>query len=165
LLADEAALAAAMVYVDLNPIRADIASSVESSDHTGVQARANALRDDKTQADAPLRPIAGVGAGLSVLTSEAFVSRLPMSNRQYIDLVDYTGRQLKPGKRGKIDAREPLALRKLGLESNYWTAHVKGVGSGYWRMVASVETLEAKAAEWKQRWLKGIGFARSLATR
>ncbi len=50
------------------------------------------------------------------------------------------------------------------LDANYWTAHVKGVGSGYWRFVASVEALEAKAADWKRQWLKGIGYPRSLVT-
>ncbi len=78
--------------------------------------------------------------------------------------VSRRARQLKPGKRGKIDEREPTALSELGLDANYWNAHVKGVGSGYWRLVASAEALEAKAAQWKQQWLKGIGYARSLVT-
>ncbi len=163
LLDDEAALAAAMTYVDLNPVRAGIADSIESSDHTSVQVRAEDLRKDPSKADEPIQPIAGVRLGLDMLKDQAF-ARLAMSNRQYIELVDYTGRQLRPGKRGKIDEREPTALSKLGLDTNYWTAHVKGVGSGYWRFVASVEALEAKAAEWKRKWLKGIGYARSLVT-
>jgi REP element-mobilizing transposase RayT len=149
LLDDEAALAAAMAYVDLNPVRAGIADSIETSDHTSVQARAKALRDDRSLADAPLRPI--VGVGISVFTGEAFVSRLAISNRQYIEPVDFTGRQLKPGKRGKIDARRPSALSKLGLQADQWTGHVKGIGSGYSRMVGSIEALQAKAAEWQQR--------------
>ncbi len=91
-------------------------------------------------------------------------ARLAMSNRQYIELVDFTSRQIKPGKCGKIDEREPTALRKLGLEPEQWIGHVKGIGSGYWRLVASVEALEAKTAEWKRQWLKGIGYARSLVT-
>ncbi len=164
LLDDEAALAAAMAYVDLNPVRAGIASSIDSSDHTSVQKRAEDLRNDPSKADAPLMPIAGVRLGIAVFTSDTF-ARLAMSNRQYIELVDFTGRQIKKGKRGKIDEREPTALRKLGLEPEQWTGHVKGIGSGYWRLVASVEALEAKAAEWKRQWLKGIGYARSLATR
>ncbi len=163
LLDDEAALAAAMAYVDLNPVRAGIADCIESSDHTSVQMRAEELRKDPGKADEPIQPIAGVRLGLDMLKDKAF-ARLAMSNRQYIELVDYTGRQLRPGKRGKIDEREPTALSKLGLNTNYWTAHVKGVGSGYWRFVASVEALEAKAAEWKRQWLKGIGYARRLVT-
>ena len=40
-----------------------------------------------------------------------------ISNAEYIDLVDWTGRQLHPDKRGKIASDEPPALRKLGLDA------------------------------------------------
>jgi hypothetical protein len=42
---------------------------------------------------------------------------------------------LHPGKRGKIEASEPKALTKLGLDKNHWTTRVKGIGSGYWRVM------------------------------
>jgi len=37
-----------------------------------------------------------------------------MSNRQYIDLIDWTGRQIRVGKRGHIAEAEPPTLRRLG---------------------------------------------------
>jgi hypothetical protein len=54
-----------------------------------------------------------------------------ISEADYIALVDLTGRDWHAGKRGKIDAREPKALTKLGLDNNHWTLRVKGIGSGY----------------------------------
>ena len=39
---------------------------------------------------------------------------------------------------------------------------VKGIGNGYWRVVAEVEDLLDLAAQFKQRTLYGIGFARQL---
>jgi len=65
-----------------------------------------------------------------------------------------------PGKRGVINSNDPPALRKLGLDMDHWAMQVKGIGSGYWRAVGTVEDLMAKAAEIGQNWLCGIGFAR-----
>lgn len=168
LLADECALAAAMAYVDLNPVRAGIAESVLGSDHTSVQARATELRKNPSNANKLLMPIAGFGVFLPSGDKfdgklEPTGSRLPMTSAQYIELVDYTGRQLKPGKRGVIASSEPPALRKLGIHGDYWTGHVKGFRSAYQRFVGSVEAMTDKAAALKQQWLKGIGYARSLA--
>ena len=44
-LVDEASLLACAAYVDLNPIRAAICQTLETSDHTSVQRRIAALRD------------------------------------------------------------------------------------------------------------------------
>jgi hypothetical protein len=97
-----------------------------------------------------LQPIAGIGQSVLALT-----------NAQYIELVDWSGRQLYPGKRGKIEASEPRALTRLGIASGRWQHEVKGVGNGYWRVVGSAEELIDKAIALGQQWLKGIGYARS----
>ena len=73
-----------------------------------------------------------------------------------------TGRMIQPGKRGAIKEKEPRALTKLGLDPKHWTAKVKGIGNGYWRVVAELEDLVDLAAQFKQRTLYGIGFARRL---
>ena len=72
--------------------------------------------------------------------SQFAFARLGITQAEYIALVDWTGRQLHPGKRGKISASEPPALRKLGLDSAHWTMKVKGIGSGYWRAVGTADT-------------------------
>jgi len=77
----------------LNPVRTGIASNIETSDHTSVQARASALRNAPEKAHEPLRPI----VGLRVL-------RLPILEAQYIQLVEYIGGQIRPDKRGAIAA-------------------------------------------------------------
>ena len=43
-----------------------------------------------------------------------------ISEADYIELVDFTDRELHPGKRGKIAASELKALTKLGLDKNHW---------------------------------------------
>ena len=78
---------------------------------------------------------------------------------EYIDLVDFTGRELHPGKCGVNKARKPSELRKLGLDQDHWTMKVKGRRSNYWRIVGSLDELLEKAKELKQRTLLGVGFA------
>ena len=117
-----------------------------------MQARVTALRDAPEKAHEPLRPIVGL-----------CVFRLPMAEAQYIQLVDYTGRQIRLDKRGAIAASQPPALRRLGLDPAHWTGQVKGIGSAYWRIVGSVEAMVEKAKAIDQDWMKGVGYARWLA--
>ena len=46
-LVDEAGLLACAAYVDLNPIRAAMCETLEQSDHTSVQRRIEALREEQ----------------------------------------------------------------------------------------------------------------------
>jgi len=151
-LLNERALLAAMTYVDLNPVRARIANNAMHSRHTSVRQRAKAIAQNHRLANSQLMPLAG------------FVARSfpKLSEAEYVDLVDWTGRQWRPKKRGKISASEPPALLGLGLDTKHWTHQVKGVGSAYWRLIGTVEEMLDKAKELKQAWLHGIGFARRL---
>ena len=64
-----------------------------------------------------------------------------------------------------VKQTEPRALTKLGLDPNHWTSKVKGIGKSYWRLVAEVEDLIELAAQWQQRTVYGVGFARRLINR
>ncbi len=150
-LLSEKALMAAMTYVDLNPIRADIATSVSTSRNTSVKVRAKALRKHPELANQVMLPLIGIRS-----------HHVRITEADYIELVDFTGREMHRGKRGKIAASEPKALTKLGLDKNHWTMRVKGIGSGYWRIVGEVEDLVDKAKELGQRTMFGTGFARFL---
>ncbi len=152
LLVSEKSILAAMTYVDLNPVRADIAKGVSTSSCTSVQMRHDQIRESEAFASQPLAALAGVKS----------FKVAPMTEAEYLFLVDFTGRELHPGKRGLIKADEPKALLRLGLDKNHWTMKVKGVGSSYWRVVGNLEELIEKAKELKQRTLFGIGFARFL---
>jgi len=152
LLLSEKSILAAMTYVDLNPVRADIAKGVSTSSYTSVKMRHDQITKNEACATQILTPLAGVKS----------FNVPPMTESDYIALVDFTGRELHPGKRGMIKADEPKALLRLGLDKNHWTMKVKGVGSSYWRVVGNLEELIEKAKELKQRTLFGIGFARLL---
>jgi REP element-mobilizing transposase RayT len=152
LLTSEKAILAAMTYVDLNPIRAAIAKGVSSSNYTSVKFRNEKIKANALFAEQTIAPIAGVKSA----------NVPPMTEADYIELVDFTGREMHLGKRGKIADDEPKALVKLGLDKSHWTMRVKGIGSGYWRVVGELDELIDKAKDMSQRTLFGIGFATLL---
>ncbi|UIP29203.1 transposase [Photobacterium sp. TLY01] len=111
-LLDEKALAAAMAYVDLNPIRAGIAATPETSRFTSVRARIKSLR--KEQVTAPsLFPFAGN-------PSDATPEGLPFYLADYLELVDWTGRQIRGDTSGHIQSAQLSILERLGIEAGAW---------------------------------------------
>ena len=152
-LLSEKSILAAMTYVDLNPVRANIASGISTSLYTSIKSRNQQIRKAPERANQPLMPLIG---------AKSF--NVPnLTEGDYIELVDFTGREWHAGKRGKIEASEPKALTKLGLDKDHWTTRVKGIGSGYWRVVGELEELVDKAKEMAQRTLFGTGLARILS--
>jgi hypothetical protein len=47
-------------------------------------------------------------------------------------------------------------------DSACWITRVRGIGSGYWRVVGSVEQLMELAQRIGQHWLKGLRLAERL---
>lgn len=150
LLCDERALLAAMAYVDLNPVRAGIAQSLTDSGHTSIRHRLATIAPEAL--DRPLRPIAGKTGGV----------RLGLSLRAYVGLVEWTGRQMRPGKRGALAGDAPGALARYEADPDRWAVRVKAIGSGYWRVVGSASDLIEAAQRMGQRWIQGIGLAKAL---
>jgi REP element-mobilizing transposase RayT len=153
-LLDDAAVLACMNYVDLNPVRAGLAEDLPSSAHTGAARRIAEIESDRTKARKPLQPWGLVPA------TEA----LPIDTASYLDLIDWTARQLRPDKSGAIAPGKPAILDRLGLRPQAWRYQVLGVESRYWRAIGRADAMLEKATAMGQRWIKGIGFAQRLAT-
>jgi REP element-mobilizing transposase RayT len=151
-LLDDTAVLSAMAYVDLNPIRAKTCDSLEASEHTSARVRIDEIDKNHGKAEQALAPLLGL-RGFGVLT---------MSQADYLELVDRTGTEIHPGKRGTITGPPPAALARLGYTPDRWRRQVLAVGSEYYRAIGAAEVLVDKAAEIGQRWLRGIGVARFL---
>lgn len=149
-LCDERAVLAAMTYVDLNPVRAGIATELHDSTHTSVSARLP-VRKSPDIPHTPLDPVLGIRR-----------TSLSISQAEYLALLDWTGRQLTPGRHGKITAPAPQVLSRIAHDPQHWTRQVLGIGNRYWRAVGNVEALIALAKDIGQQWLKGLGFAASM---
>jgi hypothetical protein len=100
-LLDERALLTCMAYVDLNPIRAAMATTPETSDYTSIQAR--------------------IKNKSSFLINFGFGDNdIDFTLADYCDLVDATGRCLRDDKKGFIDNSLPPVLNRLGLDAITW---------------------------------------------
>ena len=112
-LLDEKAVLSAMTYVDLNPVRAAMATTPETSDHTSIKLRikywkkkANQKQDDQNEAFQPKSLMPFVG-NLRQLMPKGLIFILI----DYIELIDWTGRIIRDDKRGAIDATTPPILQ------------------------------------------------------
>ncbi|RXE87924.1 transposase [Pseudoalteromonas sp. A757] len=94
-LLDEAALVACLAYVDLNPIRAKIAATPETSDYTSIKKRIDHAKLGKQP------------------------KSLPFKLKSYIELVELTGQCIRADKRGYIFEFQPI-LTRLNIEPENW---------------------------------------------
>ncbi len=122
-LLDERALLTCMAYVDLNPIRAAMASSPETSDYTSIQER---IKDKSSK-------LLAFGKG---------DDDLPYSLSAYLDLVDYTGRAIVANKRGFIPPELPHILERLNLNPDTWLDELNSFKSIGITAVGTVDQLK-----------------------
>ncbi|TAH40815.1 MAG: transposase [Gammaproteobacteria bacterium] len=151
-LLDDAAVLSCMSYVDLNPIRAGMAETLESSLHTSAVQRIGAVQSNPKSASRPL----------TAINASSSTEPLALRIQDYLELIDWTARLVRADKRGHLDASEPEILRKLGLNPRQWQAQVLGTEQRYWRAIGTARSLIEKAAAIGQSWLKGIGSAQLL---
>ncbi len=133
-----------MAYVDLNPIRAGICDNLDDSRHTSARARRDVIEKAPDRTEQPLAPVLG-NRGARVMA---------MSQRDQLDTVDHTGRQVHPGKRGTITVPPPAALARLGHSVDRWRRQVLATNAGYFRVIGSEDMLSEKASEIEQKWLR-----------
>ena len=112
-LLDEAALIACMAYVDLNPVRAKMAETPEKSDYTSVKQRVAKARQAKQPKT--LHPFVGN-------PRKEMPQGLPFKLKEYLQLVDETGRIVRHDKRGSISEVQSPILQRLGVSSENWLA-------------------------------------------
>ncbi|AHK80076.1 transposase [Ectothiorhodospira haloalkaliphila] len=124
----EAALLSCMAYVDLNPVRAGMAATPETSEHTSIRERiaprfdlAQAVREQMQKEsllrfDGPVKPL--------LPFEGAFADReqpgIPFAFEDYLALVDFTGRAIDPRKKGAIASTQPSILQRLGFTPDQW---------------------------------------------
>jgi REP element-mobilizing transposase RayT len=158
-LLDETALITAMAYVDLNPIRAKMATSIETSDFTSGQERYAHLKSPESVSNHSIKPrlIPFVEA-----EHQHALDHLPFNLKDYLDLIDATGRLVVTGKRGFIPGQQPRLLDTLNVEPRQWFDTVIQLQAHYELAVGAPAQLIQLAKRWGKQWLHGIRHARRL---
>ena len=87
-----------------------MANSPEESDHTAIKYRIEMLTHGKSDCSG-LEDFVGV-------TQQT--TGIPYRLKDYLALVDWTGRSIRPDKRGSIPERLPPILHRLGLDMASW---------------------------------------------
>lgn len=196
LLLDEAAILACAIYVDLNPIRAAMAQSLEDSHYTGAKARIDDLKESKFELDNQppatkkrnpkqcrqpkrsnrwersrgrkqsgwLSPLEikessdPIGIDASQCGRRASLKGfLTMSIIRYLELLDWTGRQLRSDKRGVIPDHTKPFLQSLGIEPDHWLDLAEKFGSLFKRAAGSSVSLSSESDRRDQNWFQAPG--------
>ncbi|OBP14974.1 hypothetical protein A5320_06100 [Rheinheimera sp. SA_1] len=146
-LLDEKALLTAMAYVDLNPIRAQIALTPESSDYTSIQQRLG--KAIHCAFHGKLLPFAGDSH------QDNAQHHIPYHFIDYIELIDWTGRQIRDDKRGAVDASGPPILARLGIPVDCWLQNCQQLEIIFHQVIGSINSLKQFCKKLGRRWLHG----------
>jgi hypothetical protein len=174
-LLDEASLLACAAYVDLNPVRAAIADTPDTSEYTGAKDRIDDLaeREDRTSASthdwkrSRRRRRSGWMSPIEISEKDDPVGPCPdgsgrrasvkgflcVSLARYLELLDWTGHQFQAGKVGTIPEHLSLILRRIGLDATGWCDVVAKFGRLFKRAAGTPESLAQEAICSGQRWL------------
>jgi len=137
-LLDDRAVLACMAYVDLNPIRAAMATSPEQSDYTSVQER---IEHPDGNDLAPF--------------SEQSIDAIPFNLKDYLELVDWGGREIKRNKRGYIPASMPPLLVRLNMKASPVLKYLAKDDLPSFGALGPVSRLRSFAASVGRKFVKG----------
>lgn len=144
---DTAGLLTCMAYVDLNPIRAKVATDLASSEFTSIYSRLS----EKNTALAPF----------SDATSPQNKPPLPCSLDSYLALLTWT---MENSRTTKLAATPiPVLLHTYQLSSHGWLEELSGKDIVTATFLGKPDALVAIARRKNKAWVKGLSLARRLA--
>ena len=155
-LCDEKALAACLAYVDLNPIRAKMADKPETSDHTSAKKRIQSVKAERKQ-PASLMPFVGSHR-------EPMPEGLPFHLKDYLELLDWTGRIIRSDKRGAIGNSLPPILDRLDIAPNDWLILTTRFESKFKGLVGCVDKLKQVAKKLGYQRTPGLSICKAIFT-
>jgi len=159
-LLDEKALLTCMSYVDLNPIRANIAKTPEASDFTSIQERIQVFSQASRSKKATRRKLPHLvefGGNESLRKPE---NTIPFHLDDYITLVDWTGRAIRTDKRGSIPKNLAPIFERINMSSDDWLAAVKNASHAYGLAKGPIARLKEYAERIGRQWIRGQSYCK-----
>jgi len=161
-LLDEAAILTCMSYVDLNPIRAQMANTPEQSDYTSIQQRIRQWHKTEQAKEAlPIPP-----PKLMPLVQQhrdPHQHSIGFTLKDYIELVDWAGRQIREDKKGYITSTVPPILERIGIDSSAFIDHMQGKHrEDYPKMLGRMDKIQKAYKTIEQTFIKGLWQSRAL---
>ena len=158
-LLDEAALAACMAYVDLNPVRASMANTPEDSEHTSIKLRAEKAQAAHSpnhlhQQPKELLPFAGN-------PRQDMPKGIAMKLTDYLELVAATGRIIRDDKRGYISDESAKILERLGLDEDRWLSMTQNFENTFSTFAGNEEKLRSTCERLQYRRPPGLNRCRT----
>jgi REP element-mobilizing transposase RayT len=163
-LAQPGSLLKCVMYVELNPVRAKMVDSPELSEFTSCYKRAKAEQAREKLENKPNNKKLQEEAKLDSWLSPIFNTKkkrgiLEMTFKEYLELLDWTGRQIADGKRGAIPTHLKPILERLKLKSDDWIDSFKSFRKDFHTVAASEEKMREIAEKVDVCWFHGISAA------
>jgi hypothetical protein len=142
-----------MAYVDLNPIRAKMNSTLKTSKHTNIQQRIHSL----IKGEQPRKRMRFVGNHRHDMPKGMAYNRI-----NYCELVDCTGRCIREDKAGYIEHHHSPILERLGLNSEQWLTLTTEFEQHFHTAVYSEHMLQQFKQHTDHQRIRGMAKARVL---
>ena len=158
--------------MDLNLVRAGEAQTPETSVYTSawfrIQARQTPARNSSDQPnDSWLAPLTLQDDHLGDVpcasgNRASDKGLLSMKLDEYLQLLDWSGRELRANKRGAIPANLAPILKRLGIEADELLDTLESFPQLFRRLVGRSEQMVERAQEAGLRWMHGVRHAANI---
>lgn len=152
-LLDQKALLSCMTYVDLNPLRAGVATTLDELDFTSIKERCADFSVTKTGSEKRRHKTTLLPFNDAESSS---ANQIPFSLYSYIELLEWTASLVKAQiNENRTRRREPPALKSLNLSTTQWRELSITVQQQGLQAIGSLAAIEKYNTARKRKWMCG----------